>query len=92
MRAILAVITAAIVLGVFDDAQARPYDRRQPSYWAWHSAWCLRTNDGGGDCGFATLQQCLVSRAGVGGSCDPNPFYTPPPAAAKTRKSKRAYQ
>jgi uncharacterized protein DUF3551 len=38
--------------------------------------YCLMTNDGERDCRYASLEQCEVSRAGVGGSCDPSPYYT----------------
>ena len=44
--------------------------------------WC--TNYGGGDdgggtnCGFSTYEQCMATISGIGGFCDPNPFYSPP--------------
>jgi hypothetical protein len=27
------------------------------------------------NCGFTTRQQCLATVSGIGGSCEPNPFY-----------------
>jgi hypothetical protein len=47
--------------------------------------YCLMTEDGQRDCRYASLEQCEVSRAGVGGSCDPSPYYTggaPAPASS----------
>jgi hypothetical protein len=43
--------------------------------------WCAHySGDGGGgnNCGFSTLEQCRATVSGIGGSCDPNPFYRPP--------------
>jgi hypothetical protein len=40
--------------------------------------YCLMTMDGERDCRYASLEQCEVSRAGVGGSCDPSPYYQGP--------------
>jgi len=41
--------------------------------------WCANYGDGGGgtNCGFSTHDQCMVTIRGMGGFCDPNPFYTP---------------
>jgi hypothetical protein len=41
------------------------------------------------NCGFATYQQCLATISGVGGYCQPNTMYRPPPA--RPRRD-RAYQ
>jgi hypothetical protein len=38
--------------------------------------YCLMTSDGERDCRYASLEQCEVTRAGVGGSCDQSPYYT----------------
>jgi Protein of unknown function (DUF3551) len=44
--------------------------------------WCAYLDggghDGGRECGFATLQQCLATVRGVGGNCSPSPYYEPP--------------
>lgn len=29
------------------------------------------------NCGFKTLQQCMATVTGIGGSCEPNHFYNP---------------
>lgn len=39
----------------------------------WCAAYSYRTKN----CGFMTFQQCLATISGVGGSCEPNPFYRP---------------
>jgi hypothetical protein len=41
--------------------------------------WCaMYTGDAGGasNCGFVTLAQCQATVSGIGGSCEPNQFYT----------------
>lgn len=42
--------------------------------------WCAhyseRTGGGGTNCGFVTLRQCQATISGIGGICEPNPFYT----------------
>ena len=49
---------------------------------AQNGGWCAYLNggghDGGRECGFATLQQCLAEVRGVGGNCGPSPYYQPP--------------
>ena len=47
--------------------------------------WCAvygGGSDGGGgtNCGFFTLQQCRETISGMGGFCEPNPFYNESPA------------
>lgn len=40
--------------------------------------WCNQGNEMTGgimECSYRTLQQCLVSARGVGGTCTPNPAY-----------------
>jgi len=35
------------------------------------------------NCGFSTVEQCRMTVAGIGGTCEFNPFYaTSPPGAA----------
>jgi hypothetical protein len=50
--------------------------------------WCLAHTDRSGivECSFYTFQQCLETRSGVGGGCEPNPAYRP---AAEQRYSRR---
>jgi hypothetical protein len=45
--------------------------------------WCAFYNGrfgGATNCGFYTYEQCLATISGVGGSCEPNTMYVPPPA------------
>jgi len=37
--------------------------------------YCLNTMDSERDCRYASLEQCEISRAGTGGSCDASPYY-----------------
>jgi Protein of unknown function (DUF3551) len=52
--------------------------------------WCaVYSGDAGGasNCGFLTIDQCRATVSGIGGSCEPNQFYNPRPAA-RARKHK----
>jgi uncharacterized protein DUF3551 len=35
---------------------------------------------GASNCGFSTYQQCLATVSGIGGYCQPNTMYVPPPS------------
>ena len=41
--------------------------------------WCAQYNGGemggGRNCGFETIEQCRATVFGIGGDCQPNPFY-----------------
>jgi hypothetical protein len=55
--------------------------------------WCaVYGGDAGGasNCGFSTIEQCMATVSGIGGSCEPNQFYHPP--RTPVRKHKRAAQ
>jgi hypothetical protein len=43
--------------------------------------WCSIYGTGfeGTNCGFTTFQQCLDNVTGIGGFCEPNTQYQPPP-------------
>jgi hypothetical protein len=47
--------------------------------------WCAHYMMKGGphSCGFVTFEQCLANVSGVGGSCQPNPYYTAPPSRGR---------
>ena len=56
--------------------------------------WCANYGDtdggGGSNCGFTTREQCMATISGIGGYCDPNPFYRrdaerPAPKRKRTR-------
>ena len=49
--------------------------------------WCAQYGrDGGRNCGFLTLQQCLDTVSGVGGGCERNLFYTGPERAQHSKQ------
>ncbi|HEY4774866.1 MAG TPA: DUF3551 domain-containing protein [Xanthobacteraceae bacterium] len=81
MRSILIVAAAlAIVAGTVRSADA-----------GYRYPWCLYTMADMSECTFMTLEQCNLSRAGVGGTCYQNPRYLPEPpgARAKARRVQR---
>jgi Protein of unknown function (DUF3551) len=44
--------------------------------------WCARYGNGTGggmNCGFTTFEQCLATVHGIGGFCEKNDWYRPPP-------------
>ena len=70
MRASLLLLVLA-VLACSSSAQAAPYDPYP---------WCAvygGSFSGSSNCGFKTLQQCMATVSGIGGSCEPNQFYNP---------------
>jgi hypothetical protein len=69
MRTLLLVLL--VVLSGSLSAQAAPYDPYP---------WCAAYGgsfSGASNCGFKTLQQCMATVSGIGGSCEPNQFYNP---------------
>jgi hypothetical protein len=69
MRPLLFFLPLLIALSL--PAHAAPYD---PYPWcaAYGGSWSGTSN-----CGFKTLQQCMATVSGMGGSCEPNQFYNP---------------
>jgi hypothetical protein len=57
--------------------------------------WCAiygGFDDGGTNCGFTTLQQCMDTARGMGSLCQPNTQYQPPPGPhPATRVQRRNY-
>jgi Protein of unknown function (DUF3551) len=53
--------------------------------------WCAQYSGGemggGRNCGFSTIEQCRATVSGIGGFCEPNPFY--PGAGSNTSQRKR---
>ncbi len=75
-----AVVIAAVA--VVTRAQAQNYP------------WCAQYNGGGGgatNCGFTTFQQCLDTVRGIGGFCEPNTQYVPPPGPHPRARVRRPY-
>ena len=52
--------------------------------------WCAAYRNGGNNCGFTTIEQCRASVSGVGGTCEPNQFYTGPDKTSAQRSQKQA--
>ena len=79
MRRLLTATIIAAAAGILTPAagMADPYK------------WCaVYSGEMGGatNCGFVTIEQCRATVHGIGGFCDPNPFYTGP----AERPAKRA--
>lgn len=54
--------------------------------------WCAQyglREDLGRNCGFVTYEQCMAAVSGIGGTCEPNPFYTGPDRRRPVRKRDR---
>ena len=51
-------------------------------YYPWCANYGGGDEGGGSNCGFSTYEQCMATVSGIGGFCDPNPFYNA--AFAKT--------
>ncbi len=69
------IFLAAAVLGT--PAQAQNYP------------WCAYYSgrDGGGEnCGFTTREQCMATISGIGGFCNRNTQYVPPPGPTYRRR------
>ena len=62
---------------IADPAAADPYK------------WCANYRNGGSNCGFTTFEQCQATVSGVGGSCEPNQFYTGPDKTSAQRSPKQ---
>lgn len=78
----LMIAVAGVMLCVSADAHAQfGGDRR--------GAWCLFYDPWTYNCGFATLEQCVETRHGVGGRCQPSPYGTPPSEAPRRKKRSR---
>ena len=79
MRASLLLLLVTLVCS--SSVQAAPYD---PYAWCavYGSSW-----SGASNCGFRTLQQCMATVSGIGGSCEPNQFYNPGRSGTRAKAS-----
>ncbi len=72
-----AVYVAAVAIGTRAEAKSYP--------------WCAQYSKGDGsqNCGFVSFEQCMADVRGIGGFCNPNTQYVPPPGsrAAGRRRS-----
>jgi hypothetical protein len=85
---IVRLATAALVLpAALAAAPARAYEKPYDPY-----PWCAVYSGamgGASNCGFLTLQQCMATVSGIGGSCEPNQFYNPRRAAPRHDRRRR---
>ncbi|MCC6886943.1 MAG: DUF3551 domain-containing protein [Hyphomicrobiales bacterium] len=73
MRLMLAGLAAAMAILTFDVPSAEAQNTTRP--------YCLRdgvNGPGTWDCSYYSMQQCLDTASGAGGSCQPNPWYRGP--------------
>ena len=80
--ALIASVAIAATLAVAQPAAAIEYP------------WCAQYGgeDGGGrNCGFSTLEQCMATIRGSGGSCEPNLFYPGTATEQPQRPRKRQH-
>lgn len=73
MRLILASLAAAIAILTVNAESASAQNTTRP--------YCLRDGVNGPgmwDCSYYSMEQCLATSSGNGGSCQPNPWYQGP--------------
>jgi hypothetical protein len=83
-RSILVLAIVAATIGISDRAQAQNYP------------WCAyysggEGGGGGTNCGFTTRDQCMATVSGIGGFCEPNTQYQPPPGPHPSSAAHRRY-
>ena len=86
MRALFLGLILGLLIAVSGSlsAQALPYDPYP---------WCAvygGSFSGASNCGFKTIQQCMATVSGIGGSCEPNQFYNPGRSGKRTKGTKGA--
>jgi len=71
MRLMALAILAIVSVSAAGPARAQKYDPNFP--------FCMHVVEWGGspheDCSYTTMAQCRASAAGLGFTCDPNPYY-----------------
>ena len=81
MRFVLFVLSVVAVTAINTPTKAQKYP------------WCAYYSggdDGGGtNCGFTTFKQCLDTVSGIGGFCQLNTQYVPPPGAHPYTRQRR---
>ena len=85
MKTMKAVLFLMPMLAIMFGFAAPPHAE---IYYPWCANYCC---GGGSNCGFSTIEQCRATISGIGGFCDPNPFYTPrsQPASQLHKQDKR---
>jgi hypothetical protein len=82
MRFLLFVLAIFfLTAGIVTQAEAQNYP------------WCAYGGRGGGgtNCGFTTFEQCLATVSGIGGFCDRNTQYQPPPGPHPRRQVRHTH-
>ena len=70
---VVALVVGASAAPAADSGRPYPNHRRGGP-----PEWCNQGNETTGgmmECKYYTMQQCLISARGVGGTCIPNPYY-----------------
>jgi len=67
-----------LVLGIVLGAVAFSSGAHAQNY-PWCAVFGGADTGGGSNCGFVTFEQCMATRAGMGGFCERNTQYVPPP-------------
>jgi hypothetical protein len=82
MRLLLFIVGICVgILAIEHRAEAQNYP------------WCAYYDGsfGGTNCGFTTFQQCLDTVSGIGGFCERNTLYQPPPGSHPSTRVQRRY-
>ena len=79
---LLAIASLAAAMALCTPAEAQNYP------------WCAyysggEGGGGGTNCGFTTFEQCLATVSGIGGFCDRNTQYVPPPGPHANRPHRK---
>jgi Protein of unknown function (DUF3551) len=77
--------TVAVVAVLVAPSLAHPYERPYDPY-PWCAEYWGGREGGGSNCGFLSLEQCRTTVRGIGGFCEPNPFYNPRRSQSHRRK------
>jgi hypothetical protein len=84
MRQIFVGFAVMVALAAVDSQSASAQNTTNP--------YCIRDGVAGPgmwDCSFYTMQQCLDSASGNGGTCGPNPFYQGPRRKSAPRRQQQ---
>jgi hypothetical protein len=84
MRILLFVLPIFVVTaGIGTHAEAQNYP--------WCAYYSGGRGGGGTNCGFTTFEQCMATVSGIGGFCNQNTQYRPPPGPHPRQKSHTHY-
>jgi uncharacterized protein DUF3551 len=82
MKLLFAILAICVGVAATTRAEAQNYP-----WCSYYSA----SGGGGTNCGFTTFQQCLDNVPGIGGFCDRNTQYRPPPGPHPLPKQQSRY-